>query len=190
MKFLTQFLSDEQIWKLKEVIGEDLFNEVSEKAKDFNVELGEGKFIPYNRFKEVNDQAKDLKAQIDQREAQLKELSEKAKGNETLEKSIKDLQAANEKARADFDAQIKMRERDYAIETVAMKNKVRNTKAFRALLNLDGEDLKLDEQVKAIKESDPYLFDEDDKAPAIKKAGFSPNKPQANSDEFADFRKL
>ena len=36
MKFLTQFLSDEQIGKLKEVIDEDLFNEVSEKAKDFN----------------------------------------------------------------------------------------------------------------------------------------------------------
>jgi hypothetical protein len=81
MKFLEKILSEETIKSLKEKIGEDLFNQVSEKASDFEINLEEQKMIPYNRFKEVNDQSKDLKSQIESRDKQLKELEEKTKGN-------------------------------------------------------------------------------------------------------------
>ena len=39
--------------KLKEILGEELFNQVQEKLKDTDIKL-DGK-IPYDRFNEVNN---------------------------------------------------------------------------------------------------------------------------------------
>lgn len=191
MKFLSKVFNEETLKQLKEKLG-DLYEQVEEATSDFEVDLSEQKFIPYNRFKEVNEQVKDYKTQIDEREKQLKTLAEQSKGNEELQKRIAELQLENDKAKNDYEHKIKARELDYTIETLAMKNKVRNAKAFRALLDLEniGDDFsKLDEQVKAIKESDSYLF-EIDKEPEPRKAGLPPNKQKGENDEFADFRKL
>ena len=46
--------------------------------------FGEGEFIPKSRFDEVNNQVKDHKNQIAERDKQLEELKKFAKGNEEL----------------------------------------------------------------------------------------------------------
>lgn len=192
MKFLSKVFNEETLKQLKEKLG-DLYEQVEEATSDFEVDLSEQKFIPYNRFKEVNEQAKDFKSQIDEREKQLKSLAEQNKGNEELQKRISELQAENDKAKNEYEHKIKARELDYTIETLAMKNKVRNAKAFRALLDLEsiGDDFsKLDDQVKAIKESDSYLFEIEEEQPPKRKVGLTPNQRHGDDDEFADFRKL
>ena len=92
---------------------------------------------------------------------QLNELQEKFKGNDELLNQINTLKESNEKTKVEYESKIKQRDLDYTIETLSLKNGVKNAKAFKALLDLEniGDDYsKLDEQVKAIKESDPLSF--------------------------------
>ena len=69
---LFEMFSEDSLSKLKEKIGEDSFKGIEEAAKEIEIDLAEQKFIPYNRFKEVNEQAKDYKSQIDEREKAIK----------------------------------------------------------------------------------------------------------------------
>jgi len=189
---LFEMFSEDSLSKLKEKIGEDSFKGIEEAAKEIEIDLAEQKFIPYNRFKEVNEQAKDYKSQIDERERQLNELQEKFKGNDELLNQINTLKESNEKQKVEYESKIKQRDLDYTIETLSLKNGVKNAKAFKALLDLEdiGDDYsKLDEQVKAIKESDPYLFNIEEE-PAPRKAGFTPKKNEGINDEFEAFRKM
>lgn len=189
---LFEMFSEDVLSKLKEKLGEDSFAGIEEAAKEIEIDLAEQKFIPYNRFKEVNEQAKDYKSQIDEREKQLNELQEKFKDNDELLNQINTLKESNEKTKVEYESKIKQRDLDYTIETLSLKNGVKNAKAFKALLDLEniGDDYsKLDEQVKAIKESDPYLFNIEEEQPP-KKAGFTPAKNDNLNDEFASFRKM
>lgn len=192
MKFLNGILSESTITSLKEKLGEDLFNQVGEATKDFEINLEEQKMIPYARFKEVNDQTKDFKAQIEARDNQLKELEQKTKGNEELSNQIKKLQEENEKTKSDYEIKIKQTNLDYTVDKILSENKVRNSKAVKALIDFEnlGEDYSnLGEQVKSLKESDPYLF-EVEQEPAPRKGGFDPLPPKGGKDEFDAFRKV
>lgn len=192
MKFLSKLLTEETMSKLVDVLGEDLVKQIGEKTSDFEIDISEQKFIPYNRFKEINEQSKEYKSQIDEREKQLKTLAEQNKGNEELAKKIADLQGENEKAKTDYEHKLKARELEFNIETLAVKNKVRNVKAFKALLDLEnvGDDYsKLGEQVNSIKESDPYLFEIEEEN-SKEKAGMSIKNKKTNVGEFDDFRKI
>jgi len=64
-------------------------------------------FIPKTRFDEVNDTKKQLEETIKQRDSQLDELGKKAKGNEDLEKQIKDLQDINNNTKAEYESKLK-----------------------------------------------------------------------------------
>ena len=69
--------------KLKKLLGEDLYKQVQEKlGTEKKYFFDEGEFIPKGRFDEVNNQNKELKTSLSDRDNQLKDLGEKAKGNE------------------------------------------------------------------------------------------------------------
>lgn len=74
------------------------------------------------------------------------------------------MQAANKKAAEEWQAKFAQMQLDFAIEKALTAANARNTKAVKALLDLekvklDGENLLgLDEQLKTLKKSDPYLF--------------------------------
>ena len=78
---------------------------------------------------------------------------------------------------------------NYAIERALTAAKAKNAKAVKALLDmekvkLDGEQLLgLDDQLKAIKESDPYLFGESGKV------GSGTNPPGAGDPEVNPWKK-
>lgn len=114
---------------------------------------------------EVMEENKALKAQLEERDKDLKDLQAKAKDNSELSKSYKELQTKYDKDTAALANQLKETRLNSALDGALTKAKVRNTKAFKALLNLDEIQLKdgeltgLDSQVKEIKQSDPYLFD-------------------------------
>ncbi|MGB4493061.1 MAG: hypothetical protein WBI32_09420, partial [Halanaerobiales bacterium] len=61
--------------KLKELLGEELYNQVIEKIGDTPISLGEGK-IPMDRFNEVNNKKKELQEKVDLLEADLRALKE------------------------------------------------------------------------------------------------------------------
>lgn len=152
---------------LKELLGEELYNQVNTKLGDNKIAIvSDGNWIPKDKFDGVNNQLKDYKTQIADRDKQLKELGEKAKGNEELTKQITDLQATNKKTKDDYEAKIQQMSFDSALDKALGAAQAKNPKAVRALLNLEGikldgdKILGLDEQLTALKTSDAYLFGE------------------------------
>lgn len=166
---------------LKELLGDDLYAQVIEKAGDQKIDIvSNGQWFPKERFDAVNNEKKDLKSQLDERDQQLNALQKQAKGNEELQAAIEQLQEDNKKTATEYQQKLDQQAFDFAIESALRDAKSKNIKAVKANLNLDGLKLAdgkvigLDEQLTALRESDSYLFEEDQKgAPSL--AGRQPH---------------
>lgn len=151
---------------LKELLGEDLYNQVTQKAGENKISIvSDGNWFPKDKFNQVNEDNKELKKQLKERDGQLSELSKKVTGNEELTKQINDLTEQNKQTAADYQAKLNEQAFNYALKDALTGAKAKNPKAVEALLNkesikLDGDKLLgLDDQLKALKESDSYLFE-------------------------------
>jgi hypothetical protein len=156
---------------------------------DINKELPKY-FIPKDKYNEVAEAKKKLEADLQGRDAQLEQLKSAAGNSEELKAQIEQLQAENQKAAEEWQAKMAQMQLDFAIERALAAAKAKNAKAVKALLDmekvkLDGEQLLgLEDQLKAIKESDPYLFGESGKVgggtnpPGAGNAEVNPWKPE------------
>lgn len=132
--------------------------------------------VPYDRFKQVNDDKKALEGQIADLNKNIGALNDKIKAGEDAEKSISDLKDQL----AQKDEQMKASRKDAAIRLALTEAKAKNAKAAIALLDADNLELQEDGTVKGVKEaiealqkSDGYLFDvEQSKTPPT--GGFNP----------------
>jgi len=121
-------------------------------------------YIPKSRFDEVNNINKDLKSQIGERDKQLETLSKNAGDSEALKSQIKQLQDANEKATADYEAKLKQTKVDSAIDVALANAKAKSVKAAKAHIDMskieiDGDTVKgIDEQLKALVEAEETKF--------------------------------
>ncbi|MCY9674547.1 phage scaffolding protein [Bacillus pumilus] len=162
---------------LKELLGDDLYAQVIEKAGDQKIDIvSNGQWFPKERFDAVNNEKKDLKSQLDDRDRQLSTLQKQAKGNEDLQDAIEQLKKENKKVSEDYQKKLF----NFALESALRDAKAKNIKAVKANLNVDGLKLSddkvigLDEQLTALKESDSYLFNtENDSSPGL--AGRQPH---------------
>ncbi|AHL70861.1 phage scaffolding protein [Bacillus pumilus] len=162
---------------LKELLGDDLYDRVVEKAGDQKIDIvSNGSWFPKERFDQVNNEKKDLKSQLDDRDRQLSTLQKQAKGNEDLQDAIEQLKKENKKVSEDYQKKLF----NFALESALRDAKAKNIKAVKANLNVDGLELSddkvigLDEQLTALKESDSYLFEaENDSSPGL--AGRQPH---------------
>ncbi|WP_129600458.1 phage scaffolding protein [Anaerophilus nitritogenes] len=153
---------------LKELLGEELFQQVSEKLGDKKIDIvNDGNWIPKDKFNSTNEQLKELKKQLDERDEQLKELKAKAAGNEELTSKIAELEKLNDQTKQEYETKIAAIKKDTAIELALKDQQAKNIKAVKALLDLDkvsvdGDNLiGLKEQLESLKESDSYLFGKD-----------------------------
>lgn len=149
---------------------------------DINKELPKY-FIPKDKYNEAAEAKKKLEADIQERDKQLEQLKNAAGNSEELKAQIEQLQAENQKAAEEWQAKMAQMQLDFAVERALTTAKAKNAKAVKALLDmekvkLDGEQLLgLEDQLKAIKESDPYLFGEPGKV------GGGTNPPGAGNPE-------
>ena len=155
---------------LKELLGEELYKQVTEKVGDHKLAIvSDGNWIPKEKFDAKNNEVKDLKEQLKQRDAQLDDLQKKAKDSEELTAEINRLKEENKKATQEYEEKLKQQAFDFALERALTNAQAKNPKAVRALLDtesikLDGDKLLgLEEQLNALKESDSYLFGEEPK---------------------------
>lgn len=156
--------------KISELFGdsevENLQEAVKDRLGDKYVIVEEENHIPKSKFESIRQENKEIKEQLEERDGQLKELKKQAKGNEGLEATIQELQDKNEKLTEEYEQKVQQTKLDMAIENRLIKEKARNPKAVKALLNkdvisLDGDDLVgLDEQLEKIKKEEDYLFGE------------------------------
>ena len=123
-------------------------------------------FIPKDKYNEVAEAKKKLEEDIQERDNQLEQLKNAASNNEELKNQIEELQEANRRAAEEWQAKMAQMKLDFAIERALTTAKAKNIKAVKALLDmdkikLDGDQLLgIDEQLKALQQSDPYLFGE------------------------------
>jgi alanyl-tRNA synthetase len=123
-------------------------------------------YIPKPRFDEVNDAKKNAEALVKERDKQLEDVKKASGDNEELKKQIESLQEANKATKAEYEAKIKQVQVDNAISSALVAAGAKNNAAVKALLKdlekaeigEDGAVKGLAEQIKALKESDAYLF--------------------------------
>ena len=132
--------------------------------------------VPYDRFKQVNDDKKALEGQLTERDKAITDLSAKVKAGEGAEKSIADLQEQLKQK----DTAVLAARKDAAVQVALTQAKAKNAKAVMALLDADKLELQEDGTVKGLKEaleglqkSDAYLF-ESTKPATPPPSGFNP----------------
>lgn len=141
-----------------------LTEEQATKAAEASAEELKG-FIPKSRFDEVNEAKKKLEEDIKTRDKQLEEL--KKLDAEGLKAEIEKLQNENKNAKEKYQAELKQIQINNAVDKALLTAKAKNTKAVKALLDLekvelDGETVKgLDDQIKKLIEGEDtkFLFD-------------------------------
>src|SRR5690625_3147707 len=153
---------------LKELLGEELYNQVIEKAGDSKLAIvSDGNWFPKDKFDTKNQEVKDLQDELNQRDNQLREL--KDVDPKALQDEIDRLEGLNETTANDYQEKLDKQAFDFSLEKALTGAKVRNATAVKSLLDtekikLDGDKLlNLDDQLKGLKESDPYLFEEEKK---------------------------
>ena len=131
--------------------------------------------IPYDRFKQVNDDKKSLEGQLAERDKAIDGLNAKLKAGEDAAKSITDLQEQLKQK----DTAVLQARKDAAVQVALSQAKAKNVKAVAALLDADKLQLQEDSSVKGLKEaleglqkSDAYLFEPAKAAAAT--SGFNP----------------
>jgi hypothetical protein len=124
----------------------------------------DGDYVTKARFNEVNESKKGLETQLTERDKQLESLKKNSGDSEALKAQIKELQTANETAKAESEAKIKELQFTNAIK-LAVADKAQDTDIVSSLfdkdkliLSEDGKVTGLDEQLKTLMESKPFLF--------------------------------
>ncbi|MFJ8262712.1 phage scaffolding protein [Rummeliibacillus sp. NPDC094406] len=128
---------------------------------------GFGQMVPKSRLDDKIQEVNDLKTQITDRDTQLVDLKTKAAGNEDLQSQIQTLQEQNKTTVDEYEEKLQKKDFNFALTEALRNAKVKNPLTIKPLLNhevlkLDGEKiLGLDDQLKALKESESYLFESD-----------------------------
>lgn len=168
---------------LKKHIDADGKLNVDAATKELKEEQGKV-FVPKADFNSKNEELKQAKTEISNRDKQLEEL--KKVDAEKLQEEITTLQQTNKDLADKHEAEIKQLKIDQAIERHLSDAKAKNTKAVKALLDLehvelseDGSIKNLDSQLKTLKESDAYLFNMEEKTDS-KIKGAQPGRQKQN----------
>ena len=118
--------------------------------------------VPRSRLNDKNEEIKELKAELSNRDEQINGLMKAAKGNEKLEEQLKSLEQQNQ----DWEQKYKQTQIDTAIKLAAKDAKdpadvLAFIKKDSLQLNEDGTIAGLDEAMKSLRESKSYLFAEE-----------------------------
>ncbi len=158
--------------KLKEILGKELFKQLSEdKQKEYkNKDLEDvsgGNYIPKQRFDQVNEQAKEYKKQVGERDTQISKLKEEYKDVDGLKDKVTELETANKNQKETYEKQLNDIAFNNALEKSLGSFNVKDKKLIMALidkdkLKVDGETvIGLKEQIEPLQKSHEYLFEKE-----------------------------
>lgn len=162
--------------KKEEFVALGISAELAEKAAAASEEELKG-FIPKSRFDEVNTAKKNAEKLYNDTKTELDNLKESAGDNAELQSKIEDLQNQLKTKDGEYAAEIADMKMSNAI-TTALGSTVLDTGIVSGLLDKsklvlteDGKVAGLDEQIKSIKESKPFLFKDGEKYPDVHDGG-------------------
>lgn len=144
----AQGLTDEQISKITASMKENKVYETSLENAD-------------ERYSKMKGKKEDFEGQLKTANDTIADLKKNNADNETLQNTIKDHEATI----ATLQKEAETKDFNYTLDTALKESKCKNTKALKALLNMEvikvnGDKVEgLEDQLKTLKESDSYLFD-------------------------------
>lgn len=149
-------------------------------------------YVPKTRLSEVVEARNNAETLVKERDKQLEDLKKSTGDNEELKKQIEQLQEDNKAVKQKYESDIKQMQINNAVQAALKDAGAKNVTAAIALLkDLDKAELDSDgtikglaEQVKALQESDSYLFDlksEPGKPAGATPAGSGSQTPGAES---------
>lgn len=147
---------------LKQLLGEELYNQVTSKLGDKKIMVDDGNFIPKARFDKVNDQKKELETQLKTSSETIENLKKNNSDNQTLQNTISE----HEKTIANLKKEAEDKDFNYSLRDALKEAGCIDSKALEVYLtkeNLkleDGKIVGLEEQISSLKESKKYLFEE------------------------------
>lgn len=145
---------------------------MAENGKDIAAEQKKAEKITQERDS-YKLRAESLETQVNDANAEIQKF--KDMDIDGIKQAANDWKTKAEKAKSDADAQISEMKFDYALSAALTGAKARNSKAVKALLDMDGLKLNdgkiigLDEQLSQIKEENSFLFESDEPVPTIVK---------------------
>lgn len=145
---------------LKQLLGEELYNQVTSKLGDKKIMVDDGNFIPKAIFDKVNDQKKELETQLKASSETIETLKTNNSDNETLQSTIGEHEKTIEKLKKEAeDKDFNYLLRDALKEAGCIDSKALEVYLTKENLKLeDGKIAGLEEQLDSLKESKNYLF--------------------------------
>ncbi|ACO85027.1 phage scaffolding protein [Clostridium botulinum] len=180
---------------IKDIIGEEAFNALSEDKrkeldkKDFE-DVSSGSFISKTRFDQVNEQAKEYKKQVGERDKQINNLKEEYKDVDGLKEKVEQLELDNKTQKETYEKQLSDIAFNNALEKGLGAFSIKDKKLIMTLidkdkLKVDGDNvIGLKEQIEPLKTSHEYLFDKEIKGTGSFVTGGN-NDTQPNKTNFA-----
>ena len=181
---------------LKEILGEELYASFSEKVTSYNTanpdktvkiaDLSSGAYVSKQKHDDALAEITGYKEQIANRDKDIVALKEAAKGNDELTTKYTELQGKYEKDTKDLQDKLTQSQYNAAVDLALMGSGAKNTKALRALLDMEkikyeNDTLSgLDEQLEAIKKDNDFLFE----TAQNKSGGMRQGSSIANEDSF------
>lgn len=182
--------------KLQDILGADLFKQLPEdkqkEYKDKDLEdVSNGAYIPRARFDQINEQAREYKKQVGERDTQLSKLKDEYKDVEGLKDKVAKLEADNTKQKTDYEAKLNQITFDNAVGAALNAYNVKDAKLIKGLLQsdklkVDGDSvIGLKEQMEEIKKNYEYLFEKEVNSGKFNTGGAGGGKDDPQTENFA-----
>jgi len=161
---------------LKEVLGEELFNNVKTKIDAYNAtddrkdkplklaDLSGGGYVSADKFNTLQTETSGYKTQLETLNGELTTLKGKKGTDADTKASLDALQTKYDTDMTELNKQIAAAKLSGALEAALVKSGAKNTKALKALLDLDKIKLDndtltgLDDQLGEVRKENDYLF--------------------------------
>lgn len=154
--------------KLKELLGEELYGQLTEKLGDTKIDIvNNGQWIPKEKFNEVNTELKSTREQFDNAQKTLKDLEGKAGSADEYKTKLDEINAQFENYKQESETRLLNTQKKTALEKHLMQARA-DEKAVDLLANLfELDKIELDEKgtikdwenvLKPIKEERSTLF--------------------------------
>lgn len=141
-----------------------LSEDQADKVVQAHADSINGKFIPKSRFDEVNEQLKDVRGQVTERDTQIAGLKKFQGSADELKAKVTALQEANTKASEEYASKLASVQKTYAVRS-AIGTDAQDPDLLLKLIDMDsvsitgdGKAIGVGEQIDALRKDRPYLF--------------------------------
>lgn len=173
----------------EEFIEIGLTEEQAKKAAEKSAAELKG-YVPYERFKEINEAKNKAEQDVKERDNQIEEIKKSAGDNEELKKQIEQMQKNAKESEQKYKEELKDIKLTNAIK-LAIAGKAHDEDLVAGLfdksklvLSDDGKVVGIEEQLKSIKEGKTFLFKEEQppEKPGFHKVGGNPPENKGSGD--------